>query len=186
MNKLYNEFFRITKDEKIRDKVILTRLTFSVCVIVICLFAMSISAYAYFSHSFTTAPSVISSANFGINVSIENLDDDTDTVEVRQVSAMTRSADLRAGCTYSITIERTGTSSGYCTVSAENCEISKYFTEQIGDNPITFTVTLTSDATVDFSANWGTSIYYLDYVEDGTNEEFFIINGEIAEFRFNP
>ena len=185
MRKFYTEFFLIPKNGKISDKVMLTRLTFSVCVIVVCLFAMSISAYAYFSHSFTSAPNTIASANFAINVSVENLDDDTDTVEVIQTSAMTHSADLKAGRTYRITIEKNGEASGFCTVSAKNCKIPKYFTEQMDSDSITFTLTLTSDATVEFSANWGTSIYYLDYVEDGTDTPLYIRDGETVNLQLN-
>lgn len=186
MKKLYNEFFYIPKDGKIREKVILTRMALSVLVIVVCLAAMGLSAYAYFSHDIASASNIIQSANFGIKVSIENESDSTDTVVVREVNSTTQLANLRAGNTYTVTIEKLGEATGFCIISVKNCEIAEYFTQQMGDDSITFTVTLTSDADVNFSANWGTSIYYSDYIQHGTNEEFFIIDEETVEFKIKP
>ena len=56
MRKIYEEFFHVPKHGKIRENVILSRITLAVFIIVACLAAMSISAYAYFSHNVTSAP----------------------------------------------------------------------------------------------------------------------------------
>ena len=54
MRKLYNEFFYIPKHGKVREKVMLTRLTMTITIVIMCLAAMSITAYAYFSYNITS------------------------------------------------------------------------------------------------------------------------------------
>jgi len=50
MKKIYNDYFCISENEKIKDKVMIARLA-STCIIVIsCLLAMSLMAYAFFLH----------------------------------------------------------------------------------------------------------------------------------------
>ena len=51
MKKLYNEFFYVPKYGKVKEKVMLMRTALTVVIMVVCLFAMSLTAYAYFSHN---------------------------------------------------------------------------------------------------------------------------------------
>ena len=64
MKKLYNEFFYIPKYGKVKEKVMLMRTALTVVIMVVCLFAMSFTAYAYFSHNVTSGSNIIKAAYF--------------------------------------------------------------------------------------------------------------------------
>ena len=72
MKKLYEEYFYIPEDGKIRDKVMVVRVAVTVAVMLACLFAMTFSAYAYFSHSVTSDSNVIKSADYDLTVIVKN------------------------------------------------------------------------------------------------------------------
>ena len=59
MKKLYDEFFRVSNDEKVKDKVMLARTALTAVIMAICLIAMSFSAFAYFSHDSKSAGNTI-------------------------------------------------------------------------------------------------------------------------------
>lgn len=188
MREIYNEYFHIPKEGKIREKVIITRMMLTVTVIISCLIIMGVSAYAYFSHSVVSASNVIQSASFEANVSIVVSDKNNEAVEVKRINGKTQAAVLYAGNTYSITVEKAGNAStGFCVITADGCEISKYHTQQIGvdvnsggtaKQSITFTLTVTRTTTVEFCAHWGTSSHYADYTNKGTDNELYIVDGE--------
>lgn len=192
MRKLYNEFLHVSKDEKITDKVIVTRMTLTVIVIVACLFAMGISAYAYFGHGVESS-SVIQSGNFETLISIKDQETDQ-SVDINDVNSVTKSTTLQAG-TYSVTIEKLGSAStGFCIISAENGGNVQYYTQQLGKDvtaqdgktySITFTITVTEATTVRFTSTWGTSPYYADYAESGTDDALYVRNGEAIEIQIS-
>lgn len=192
MRKLYNEFLHVSKDEKITDKVIVTRMTLTVILIIACLFAMGISAYAYFGHGVASS-SVIQSGNFETLLSIKNLDTDL-SVDISDVNSVTKSATLEAG-KYVVTIEKLGSAStGFCVISAENGGNVKYYTQQLGKDvsaqdgktySITFTIEVAETTTVRFTSTWGTSPYYADYVESGTDSTYYIRDGETVDLQIN-
>lgn len=70
MRKLYNEFFYIPKHGKVREKVMLTRIAMTVTIVIMCLAAMSITAYAYFSYNITSASNTIQAANFEAQITV--------------------------------------------------------------------------------------------------------------------
>ena len=76
MKSFYDEYFRIPKegDGKITDKVMLVKVAQIVVTMIVCLIAMSLSAYAYFSHNVTSGVNIIQSADFGLNVSVMKID----------------------------------------------------------------------------------------------------------------
>ena len=82
MKKLYEEFFAIPTDGKIPEKVMLTRAVLTVAVILVCLSAMGITAYAYFSHSLISGQNTIKAAGFGVDITIQNIDPTQDPVTV--------------------------------------------------------------------------------------------------------
>lgn len=73
MRKLYNDFFHIPENEKIKEKVMMMRVVLTVVVMVGCLVAMGITAYAYFSYSVTSHFGAIRAANFETNVSVQTV-----------------------------------------------------------------------------------------------------------------
>lgn len=73
MKKIYEEFLKIPKNEKIRDKVMMTRISLSIATMVLCLGAMGITAYAYFSCNITSAVTTIQSARYTLDVEVKEV-----------------------------------------------------------------------------------------------------------------
>lgn len=197
MRKLYEEFFYVPKygKGKIREKVMIMHTAMTVIVMLVCLAAMSITAYAYFAYNVTSASNVIQTANFETKVSIQISDSNNEPVTMEQLNAKTQVATLHAGKEYSVIIEKAGTAqTGFCVISAEGCNIEKYHTQQIGKdvksntegkNAITFTLSVTDTTDVTFYSHWGTSTSYADYEDKGKNDDFYIIDGEKVILQIN-
>ena len=193
MRKLFNEFFYVSNREKIRDKVILTRLIMTITIVVICLIAMSVTAYAYFTHDITSRSNNIKSATFSAQLSVQLLNENGEIVEtVQPITSNYRSfkiTDLKPNELYTVIVtpnERSTAKTGYLTVSATNCN-ETYHTQQLGidksvpgekTSSITFKLAVTKTTEVILFANWGTSSYYPDYVANGTNHGLYITQNE--------
>ena len=184
MRKLYNEFFYIPKHGKVREKVMLTRIAMTVTIVIMCLAAMSITAYAYFSYNITSGSNIIKAANFDANVSITIKDSSNDPVTVTK-DGKVQTANLDAG---KYTIELTkGTSTadtGFCVISIGD---KTYYTDQIGvdvkkdltDATVKFDLWLSSPTKLEVLSHWGTSVYY-GYGDDGRTE-IFIVSGNVLD-----
>lgn len=183
MRKLYNEFFYIPKHGKVREKVMLTRIAMTVTIVIMCLAAMSITAYAYFSHNVTSGSNIIKAANFDANVSITIKDSSNDPVTVTK-DGKVQTANLDAG---KYTIELTkGTSTadtGFCVISIGD---KTYYTDQIGvdvkkdltDATVKFDLWLSSPTKLEVLSHWGTSVYY-GYGDDGRTEIFIVSDATV-------
>lgn len=68
MKELYRKFLYIPKCGKVPEKVMLVRIGIAIAFILMCLVAMSVSAYAFFTSTFTSAPSIIQSAVYQLEV----------------------------------------------------------------------------------------------------------------------
>ena len=196
MKNLYREFFYVGKDEKIRDKVMTTRVVVTALFMLMCLAAMSITAYAFFSHNASSGFSTIQSANFDSDISVvkitavstasENANADSDTVPVVVTAKRTYTAALTPGVAYNVTIDRKGNATtGFCVIATDGCAI-EYHTQQLGVNgdtytrSITFTLTVQADGTekvaVNFVPSWGTSTDFAEYAQTGVNTEKYILH----------
>jgi hypothetical protein len=182
VRKLFNEFFYIPKHGKIREKVMLTRIAITITIVFMCLAAMSITAYAYFSYNVTSGTSIIKAANFEASVSISITENDSSTtIEVTKHKNASCTANLKAGKVYTITLDESDGSTaktGFCIVSAIGCP-DIYHSQQIGadaavegefTDKITFQLKVTADTTITFVSHWGTSSYY------GENNKLYITN----------
>lgn len=185
MRKLYNEFFYIPKHGKIREKVMLTRIAMTITIVFMCLAAMSITAYAYFSYNVTSSSSIIKAANFEACVSISITENDSSTtIEVTKHKIASYTANLKAGKVYTITLDESDDSTaktGFCIVSAIGCS-DIYHSQQIGTDAavdgeftdkVTFQLKVTADTTITFVSHWGTSSYY------GENNKLYITNENV-------
>ncbi len=183
MRKLYNEFFYIPKHGKIREKVMLTRVAMTVLIMVVCLAAMSITAYAYFSHNVTSAFNTIQAANFEANVSIVITDSNSNPVIVTK-DGKVQTANLDAG-EYTVLLTK-GTSTaktGFCIITIDDTE---YYTQQIGVDvergltdgsaSVEFTLKVSSVTKIEILSHWGTSTYY-GYKDEGRPEIFIDSTG---------
>ena len=182
MKKLYTNFFYVPKFGKIRDEVMVARVIVMVVVVVSCLVAMGLTAYAYFSYNVTSASNVIKAANFETNVQIQITDENGQRIEVITSNYKSHIAELKAGQTYYITLkptERSTAKTGFVIVAAEGNE-NRYHTQQLGvDGDITretisFYLVPSADTKISFFAYWGTSSYY-GHENDG---ELYIVQGE--------
>lgn len=160
---LYKEFFYVPKHGKVPEKVMLTRVFISVASILLCLFAMSISAFAYFSADVVSSSNMIKAANFSINLSIEP---DGEAATVMQ-DVQSRTVTLAAG-EYTITVTRSAQSTaktGFGILYEEGSEV-RYHTAQVGvdgsvqDSDVSFQLIVSKETEVTFLAHWGTSSYY--------------------------
>lgn len=181
MRKLYNEFLYIPKDGKIRDKVMLTRVATTVAIMLICLAAISITAYAYFSYNVTSGSYVLKSANFETKVEITDTNDVA--VEVMTSNYKSHLATLEGGKEYKVTVAITDNCSantGFLIITAEGCT-NRYHTQQIyrdpnvGSSVIVFYITLNETSAVKFDTSWGTSSYFA-YPDE--NNDLYILNEE--------
>ena len=200
MRKLYREFFYIPKYGKIREKVMLTRVVTTVAVIVFCLAAMGITAYAYFSYNITSGSNTIKAASFYTDVTVQITDADGKAVDNSQITPITSDhknfvvRGLEVGKWYKFTIvksERNTAETGFIVVSSEGCPIT-YHTQQLGvdksvpgeyTSEITFKLMITDATEVTLKSHWGTSSFYSDYKIDSVNDErYIILNEEITMF----
>lgn len=189
MKKLYNEFFHISKNEKICEKALVARVAVIVITIVFCLAAMSLSAYAHFSYNVSSNTNTISASNFEVNVLIDAIDDNGNVIESvtpETTNFKLHTATMQADKTYRITVNHTDSSTaktGFLFISAENCPDS-FHTVQIGRNDdgtsktVSFKMKLTADTKVEFLAHWGTSSYYDAYVNNGDDPELYVTEDE--------
>ena len=183
MRKLYNEFFYIPKHGKVREKVMLTRIAMTVTIVIMCLAAMSITAYAYFSHNVTSGSNIIKAANFDANVSITIKDSSNDPVTVTK-DGKVQTANLDAGkYTIELTKGNSTADTGFCVISIGD---KTYYTDQIGvdvkkdltDATVKFDLWLSSPTKLEVLSHWGTSVYY-GYGDDGRTEIFIVSDATV-------
>lgn len=181
MRKLYNEFFYIPKHGKVREKVMLTRVAMTVMIMVMCLAAMSITAYAYFSYNVTSGSNIIKAANFEANVSITDSNNDPVTVTK---DGKVQTANLDAGkYTIELTKGNSTADTGFCVISIGD---KTYYTDQIGvdvkkdltDATVKFDLWLSSPTKLEVLSHWGTSVYY-GYGDDGRTEIFIVSDATV-------
>lgn len=186
MKKLFNEFFYIPKYGKVREKVMLMHVAMSVVIIVMCLAAMSLSAYAYFSYNVTSGLNTIKSANFEIIVSIQITDSDGKAVDTPKPITTNykvyKIANLKVGEWYTVTVtptERSTAKTGFIIVTATGCN-EIYHTQQLGIDEnvpggktpeIKFQLMITDTTDVVLETHWGTSSYY-PKLKDTDNEHY--------------
>lgn len=181
MRKLYNEFFYISKHGKVREKVMLTRLATTITIVIMCLAAMSITAYAYFSYNITSGSNIIKAANFEANVSITDSNNDPVTVTK---DGKVQTANLDAGkYTIELTKGNSTADTGFCVISIGD---KTYYTDQIGvdvkkdltDATVKFDLWLSSPTKLEVLSHWGTSVYY-GYGDDGRTEIFIVSDATV-------
>lgn len=198
MRKLYNEFFYIPKHGRVREKVMLTRIAMTVTIVIMCLAAMSITAYAYFSYNISSGSNIIKAAHFETKVSIQITDENGEAVDIKPITSnyQTHKVELNAGKSYTVTVTPTENSTaktGFVVVTAEGCD-QTYHTQQLGidenvtdgETPsITFKLMITDSTEVRFLAHWGTSTFYDAYKNKGDTEELYIIRDEEVKMIVN-
>lgn len=183
MKKLYNEFFYVPKYGKVKEKVMLMRTALTVVIMVVCLFAMSLTAYAYFSHNVTSGSNIIKAAYFDAQITVNNgTNDVTLTKDGKYQTALLPAGD------YSIKFERGSSTAdtGFCVVTIGD---TVYHTGQIGEDvarsvdgaSVTFTLKVSTDTNIKILSHWGTSSKY-GYGDVG-NVSKYISDGDTLDLR---
>lgn len=174
MRKLYNELFYIPKHAKVSEKNMLARITLSITVVVACLIAMSISAYAYFSCSVTSASNVIKSANFDATVSVVN--EFGAEIPLETENGLQKA--ILAEGTYTVKLSKTDTSTaqtGFCIVTINGID---YHTQQLGS--VEFTLKVPDATELTLNCHWGTSSYY-GYDNADSNPNYITDNNGLID-----
>lgn len=161
MRKLYHEFFYIPQHGKIREKVMAARVAVVALITVVCLTAMSLTAFAYFSYNVVSGANRIKAAHFDVDVTVTVADEPQQTARSVRSNAVTHTAVLQPGVTYTVRVrsaENSTAQTGFVIVSAQNGD-SCYHTQQLrkGGEATEFYLTVTAETTVTFLAHWGTS-----------------------------
>lgn len=181
MRKLFNEFFYISKHGKVREKVMLTRLATTITIVIMCLAAMSITAYAYFSYNITSASNTIQAANFEAQITVTSTEQNGGTVNPSSTAGKKTVFTFANTGTYTVELEKGNNSTaqtGFCIIYI--CD-KTYHTQQIGvdinaNNEqrelVSFALKINEPNTVvTIESHWGTSSYY------GFNvDENYIVN----------
>lgn len=199
MRKLFNEFFYIPQHGKVREKVMLIRLASLITIVIFCLAAMSITAYAYFSYNVTSGSNIIRSATFKAEVQVQITDSNGKAVDtVKPITSDYKSfkiEGLTVGETYTISVapikDEKAAKTGFVIVTADNCP-DTYYTQQLGKdekveggetNKLSFEIMITDSATVYLRAHWGTSSYYDEFQNKA--EELYITQDETIKLIVN-
>ena len=170
MKKLYLEYFKISENGKITDKVMLGRVISTVAIILVCTALMSITAFAFFTSDASSSVTPLTSASFDVDIAVNG-----SNVDVVGVLDGTKEIKISVKNTSTVT-------TGYCAVKIGDKE---YITEQfIRDengnyNTVTFTINLAEPTLVTVKANWGTSSLYADAVAGNKPANYIENNDEI-------
>jgi hypothetical protein len=159
-------------EEKITERVLYKKLAISILIIVLCMFAMSLSAYATFSATVISGYSQINGAYYGLDITVDGtpIKDGKATLSSGEHTVtLIKSADSTA-------------STGFCRIEANG---KQYYTQQIGadvrsDAPLD-SITLKINVApgkkinIEFALRWGTSVYY------GADESALLYDGARIE-----
>ncbi len=177
MKKLYTRFFHIPKHEKIGEKVMLTRVATTIATIVVCLIAMSLTAYAYFSCDVTSGSNVIKAAKFDAQITITDESDNRVEPSAKEGKISTFAFTVPGNYTVTLSPKEDNTAqTGFCVVYVGE---DTYHTQQIGVDAlannqkresVSFTLQVKGAETVKIESHWGTSSHY-----DYTDNDFYII-----------
>ena len=184
MGKLFHKFFYVPKYGKVQEHVLLARLIMMITVVIMCLAAMGITAYAYFSHNVTSGSSVIRTARFEADVQITITDANHTPVTVVKEGKL-HTATLQSGTyTVELTKGKSTAKTGFCIITIGD---KQYYTQQIGvdvkrnlDNAsVNFTLKVSSDTKIKILSHWGTSSCY--GYEEASNNPVYLKSGNTVD-----
>ena len=148
--------------EKVSEKNLLTRGLVTLTVVILCLAAMTLTAFAYYSLDIVSGSNKIKAAVFDIDVKVTNQNDQGE-ITVAPGPNKTYKAELPAG-TYSIEVGHSSQSTantGFVTIAvADGMFYTRQLTKSDNTDSLTFTFKTNAEMAVEFSACWGTYIYH--------------------------
>lgn len=176
MRNFFDMFFHEQDEEKITEKKMTTRAISTVAVMITCLIAMSVTAYAYFSCSVTSSFATIRSASFYTKISVQEMSnvatvaveenvEEVGSLETPPVITSDNKAhkveNLKAGKTYLVTIQPTDNNTaehGFVIFAA-------YHTDENGNTSLASSVYHTQQLGVDVAVENGRTNIVSFYLE---------------------
>ena len=132
------------------------RICLSISGILLCLSSLGFSSFALFTNSSSSLANSVVSASYNLFVDIDGSAFPTDT------------AIFLGEGTYTVTLTRAvgqkATGFGIVNINGKT-----YYTKQIDEAPLTFTLTLAEPSEIVFSSHWGKSENYNNITENGQN-----------------
>ncbi|MBQ4258984.1 MAG: hypothetical protein IJB84_01810 [Lachnospiraceae bacterium] len=171
----------------------------AVATLTVCLVAMTLTTYAYFSRSITSGSNCIQTANYELDITIFEKDSEVAYDQVESIDNKTFRAFLMPETEYTVLLKSVGTAStGFCVISAEGYEGQDYHTQQIGEDVgstkgrtdmLTFKLSVSAPTTVTFYSHWGTSSLYGNNgvatvsgeEQTGDGNPYYIVEGQSVD-----
>lgn len=178
MIKLCKNLFYEPKYGNVQDSMMLKRLFSTVTIVLVCLAAISFSAYAYFTYSITSAPNKIQTSSFSASIMIESeIENNVFT------QGYIQNCSLEPG-KYTVTISTDSgiTGTGFYTITVGS---TTYHTQQLGVDlntlgqkrtQISFMLEVHTTTDIVFDSHWGTSSHYS--AVPITENAFYIMNSD--------
>ena len=170
MRKIYQKYFALPEEGKdtMGEQVFFARLAVSITCIVLCMFAMGFTAYAYFTASISSNMNQIQAASFDLEV--QKIEPQTETSSASYEAEKTYR--LKTGSIYKFVLAKHGNAStGYCKivltpndVTSKETSEAVFYTQQFGQvggqnetiNEREIYITVGVETTVKFVPCWGT------------------------------
>ena len=104
--------FSVPEDGTVSEKVFLSRITLNITVIIICMIAMALTAFAYFSVDISSQSNRIQAAHFDVEITVSSELDGTFVLDKNtQRSADVYVVNMKGDTVYTIEVTATGTAS---------------------------------------------------------------------------
>ena len=194
MRKIYQKYFEIPEENKgiMGEHVFFARLAVSIVCIVLCMSAMGVSAYAYFTASVSSNMNQIQAANFDLEVQIEA---QTGTSSASCESEKTYK--LQQGIYDFVLTKRGNATTGYCqivvmkdaTTEGESVSTRQFGKSKLEESPVdirTIQIEVEEETIVKFVPCWGT--YYVEEKDrfDEQIQKILVKNGMTVELADMP
>lgn len=163
--KIYEEYFELPEEGKIREKVFIARIAMSVIVMGIWMSMMGFSAYAFFSCSVTSGMNTIKSATYSLDITAPDgvakgangyvLENASETENQTFEFELVKAGDASVGYCKIITNEGIEQKGEVYTTPIGTYQEANGETVKVPSMKVQITVPPSTTMTVEFVANWG-------------------------------
>ena len=157
MKKRYRKYINISESEKIADHVFISRMLMSAVAMLVCIFALCSTTYAYFTSTRTSSVATIEAADFKLKIRIGEQ-------EFKIGEAYTYTCQSTEEDYYKFEFTAIGSASdGYCKVTIKDDPNGTYYTNQMKkDDVLILPIQVAEGIEITFEPSWGTSVVYAE------------------------
>lgn len=112
MKKFLEKYYYIPENETMTESKVFGRIGISIATIIICLIALSVSAFAFFSHGVSSAKTNITSATYSLSVTSPDLTENNGAFSIENNSGAEKNYQFTISAT-----DNTTASVGYCKIA---------------------------------------------------------------------